>query len=66
MNKVISRESEKILTVDAEKLAAMLNCGKATAIKIGTEAGAKIRIGRRVLYKVSIVEKYLDMLSGEE
>ena len=46
-------------------LAGMLNCGRATAVKIGTDAGAKIQIGRRTLYKVSIVEKYLDSLSGE-
>ena len=39
--------------------------GRATAVKIGTEAGAKIQIGRRVLFKVSVVEKYLDSMAGE-
>lgn len=65
MKKTLNRESEKFLTVSAETLAGMLNCGRATAVKIGTDAGAKIQIGRRALYKVSIVEKYLDALSGE-
>ena len=66
MNKTLKRNNdEKFLTVSAETLAVMLNCGRATAVKIGTDAGAKIQIGRRTLYKVSIVEKYLDSLSGE-
>ena len=66
MNKTLNRNiNEKLLTVSAETLAGMLNCGRATAVKIGTDAGAKIQIGRRSLYKVSIVEKYLDALSGE-
>ena len=53
------------LTVNADTLAGMLDCGRATAVKIGVDAGAKIQIGRRTLYKVSIVENYLDALSGE-
>lgn len=66
MNKTLKRNNdEKFLTVSAETLAGMLNCGRATAVKIVTDAGAKIQIGRRTLYKVSIVEKYLDSLSGE-
>lgn len=65
MRKTLDRENKQFLTVNAETLAGMLNCGRATAVKIGTDAGAKIQIGRRTLYKVSIVEKYLDSLSGE-
>lgn len=63
MNKTIERKSEKVLTVDAETLAGMLNCGRATAAKIGNDAGARIQIGRRVLYKVSRVERYLETLA---
>lgn len=51
------------LTVNAETLAALLDCGRATAVKIGTDAGAKIQIGRRTLYKVSIIEKYLETIA---
>ena len=65
MRKTLDRENKQFLTVNAETLAGMLNCGRATAVKIGTDAGAKIQIGRRTLYKVSIVEKYLDSLSWE-
>lgn len=57
------RDNEKFLTVSADTLAGILNCGRATAVKIGTASGAKIRIGRRTLYKVSIIEKYLETIA---
>ncbi len=60
MKKTLNRDNEKFLTVNADTLAGMLNCGRATAVKIGTDAGAKIQVERRALYKVSIIEKYLD------
>lgn len=66
MKKTLNRDSKELLTVNAETLAAMLDCGRATAVKIGTDARAKIQIGRRTLYKVSIVNRYLDSLSGEQ
>lgn len=64
MNKTLEHKSENVLTVDANGLAGMLKCGRATATKIGNEAGARIQIGRRVLYKVSKVEEYLNALAG--
>ena len=54
--------SERI-TVNAETLASMFDCGRATAVKIGEDAHAKIKIGRRVLYNVSKIQKYLDSIS---
>ena len=63
MKKTMNRNNEKFLTVNADTLAGMLNCGRATAVKIGTDAGAKIQIGRRTLYKVSIIERYLDAIA---
>ena len=65
MKKTMNRENKELLTVNAETLAGMLDCGRATAVKIGTEAGARIQMGRRTLYKVSIIEKYLDAIAGE-
>ena len=65
MNRTLDRDNKQFFFVNAETLAGMLNCGRATAVKIGTDAGAKIQIGRRTLYKVSIIEKYLDSLLGE-
>ena len=57
------RESKQMLTVDIEGLAAMLSCGQATARKIAEDAGARITIGRRVLYYVSKIEKYLEAIA---
>lgn len=67
MKKTLERDNDtkSNLTVNADTLAGMLDCGRATAVKIGVDAGARIQIGRRTLYKVSIIEKYLDALSGE-
>ena len=67
MRKTLERnnDTKSNLTVNADTLAGMLDCGRATAVKIGIDAGAQIQIGRRTLYKVSIVEKYLSALSGE-
>lgn len=63
MRKTIDRENKAYVAVNADTLAGMLNCGRATAVKIGTDAGAKIQIGRRTLYKVSIIEKYLEAIA---
>ena len=68
MRKTLERDrgTKSNLTVNADTLAGMLDCGRATAVKIGVDAGARIQIGRRTLYKVSIIEKYLEGLSGDE
>lgn len=63
MNKTKERETAQLLTVDIEGLSAMLSCGHATARKIGEQAKARIVIGRRVLYSVPKVQKYLDTLA---
>ena len=52
MNKTKIRATE-------QPIAARLSCGRATARKIGEQAGAKIVIGRRVLYSIEKVKKYL-------
>lgn len=63
MNKTNLREADETITVDVEKLSAMLSCGRATAQKIGEQAEAKICIGRRVLYSVDRVRKYISDVS---
>lgn len=51
------------LTVSTKILMQMLNCGKPTAIKIGTAAGAKIVIGRKILWNVSVIQCYLNSIA---
>lgn len=63
MNKTKTRNPDYLIAVDIDKLSAMLSCGHATARKIGEQAEARILIGRRVLYSVSKVQKYLELMS---
>lgn len=63
MNKTRTTNNEVPLTVDIEKLSAMLSCGHATARKIGEQAQARIVIGRRVLYSVDRIRRYLESLA---
>ena len=49
--------------MDIDGLGALLSCGQMTARKIGEDAGARIVIGRRVLYSVQKVEKYLEAIA---
>ena len=63
MNKTFNRNDPDIIAVDIEKLSAILSCGCATARKIGEQAEARIFIGRRVLYSVNKVQKYLDSIA---
>lgn len=63
MNKPNRQEIENPIAVDIEKLSAMLSCGHATARKIGAEAGAEIRINRRVLFNVKKIREYIDSIS---
>lgn len=63
VRKTKERETDILLSVDIEKLSALLSCGQATAKKIGEDACARIIIGRRVLYSVSKVQKYLETIA---
>lgn len=58
-----STSIDNSLAVNTLTLMKMLNCGKPTAIRIGTEAGAKIVIGRKILWNPRIIRRYLDDIS---
>lgn len=63
MNKPNRQDTEYPIAVDIKTLSAMLSCGQATARKIGAEAGAEIRINRRVLFNVKKIREYIDSIS---
>ena len=63
MNKTFNRNDPDVIAVDIEKLSVILSCGCATARKIGEQAEARLFIGRRVLYSVNKVQKYLDSIA---
>lgn len=52
----------KIL-VDTSELQEILCSGRAAAVNIGTAAGARVQIGRRVFWNVKKVQKYIDDVS---
>lgn len=63
MRTTVKMEKENRKTVDTPELQQMLGCGRKSAVDIGIAAGARIQIGRRVLWNVSKIEKYLDAVS---
>lgn len=58
------RQADNKLTVDIKGLCAILSCGECTARRVGEKSGAKVTIGKRVIYIVKKVEKYLEELAG--
>lgn len=48
------------LLVNTHELMAALGCGRPSAIEIGTEAGAKVMLGRKVMWNLAAVRKHLD------
>lgn len=55
---------EQKIMIPTDELQALCGCGRQTAVKIGTSAGAKIVIGKRVLWNVRKIQAYLDYVSG--
>ena len=50
----------KKLLVDTVHLQELLDCGYHTAVKIGTDAHALIKIERKLFWNVEIIKKYLN------
>lgn len=57
-----ARNIDKIC-VTTEGLQDLLDCGRATAVEIGRQAGARIEVGKRLLWNVSKVKSYIDRLA---
>lgn len=51
------------LLVNTQGLMQMLSCGRPGAIKTGEEAHAKVRIGRKILWNVECVRKYINSIA---
>ena len=50
-------------TVDTDGLKEMLSSGRKTAVEIGMAAEARVQVGRRVLWNVRKIQRYLDKVS---
>lgn len=51
------------LTITTDRLQAMLGCGRKSAVQIGDLAGARIQLGKRVLWNVGKVRNYVNRVS---
>ena len=60
-----ARNIDKIC-VTTEGLQDLLDCGRATAVEIGGQAGARIEVGKRLLWNVSKVQSYIDSLAEKQ
>ena len=52
--------------MDTEELRAYTNLGRNNAMKLGEEVGAKVKIGKRVLWDKKKIDQYFDNLTGVE
>lgn len=52
--------------MDTNELRAYTNLGRNMATKLGIEAGAKIKMGKRVLWDRVKIDQYLNELTGVE
>lgn len=49
--------------IDTDELRAYTNLGRNNAMKLGEEIGAKVKIGKRVLWDRVKIDQYLDRLT---
>ena len=52
--------------MDTEELRAYTNLGRNNAMKLGEEIGAKVKIGKRVLWDRKKIDQYINDLTGAE
>lgn len=58
-----SKITDNTVTIDTKTLTELLHCGKVTAVKIGMDAEAKVQVGKRVLWNLPKVQRYIDAIS---
>ena len=64
MRERTSAVAREIRIMDTDELRAYTGLGRNNAIKFGEKIGAKVKIGRRVLWDRKRVDQYFDSLTG--
>lgn len=54
------------LYVGVNELKDLLSVGRNTALKIGIDSGASVKIGKRRLYNVETIKRYMASLQNEK
>ena len=63
-NRTITATVGESRLMDTEELRASTNLGRNNAMKLGEEIGAKVQIGRRVLWDRRKIDEYFNSLTG--
>lgn len=63
-NRTITATVGESRLMDTEELRAYTNLGRNNAMKLGEEIGAKVQIGRRVLWDRRKIDEYFNSLTG--
>lgn len=63
-NRTVTMAAGESRLMDTEELRAYTNLGRNNAMKLGEEIGAKVQIGRRVLWDRRKVDEYFNTLTG--
>lgn len=58
----IQENPSNAITTNIDGVREILGVGRSTALKVGKESGAMIKVGRRTLYKVDILKQYVNSL----
>ena len=62
--RIVTSENSITRLMDTEELRAYTNLGRNNAMKLGEEIGAKVKIGKRVLWDKVKIDNYLNELTG--
>ncbi len=62
--RTMTAETRDSRLIDTDELRIYLNIGRNNAMKFGEEIGAKVRIGRRVLWDRQVIDKYISSIAG--
>ena len=54
---------DRKIAITTNELQAMLSCGRYSAVQIGDAAEARIQIGKRILWNVEKIKKYVGYIS---
>lgn len=63
-NRTVYQSSVTPRLMDTEELRAYTNLGRNNAMKLGEEIGARVQIGKRVLWDRVKIDAYFDSLTG--
>ncbi|MGI6068881.1 MAG: hypothetical protein ACOYBE_00445 [Blautia sp.] len=63
-NRTITANLGTSRLMDTEELRAYTNLGRNNAMKLGDEIGARVQIGKRVLWDRAKIDQYFNELTG--